>query len=276
MSYFAFSTASLYPMEPEKAALAAFDAGYRDLEIFVNCEYEQTEEYIDLLNRLLDERGMRIHSFHPYMAGTEFFILFSEYDRRRREALAVYQRSIRAAAAMGAKYLILHGPGNRPTACREPLPHEIQVYKTLCDYGAQFGVEILQENVRNNLSRFPEFFTYLREAVPELGFNLDFKQALQAGFPLEDYISAMGDRIRNVHINDVDISGHCRLPGEGRLDYPYLFSLLDGVGYDGGLVTEVYRQDFENQAQIVTSRLFLEGELAKYQLSRKNPLDSFS
>ena len=42
MRYFAFSTASLYPMEPEKAALAAFEAGYRDLEFFVNCEYNGT------------------------------------------------------------------------------------------------------------------------------------------------------------------------------------------------------------------------------------------
>ncbi|MBR5867947.1 MAG: sugar phosphate isomerase/epimerase, partial [Clostridia bacterium] len=106
MNYFAFSTASLYPMEPEKAALAAFEAGYRDLEIFVNCEYEQSEEYIDLLNCLLAERGMQIRSFHPYMAGTEFFILFSEYDRRRKEALLMYQRNIRAAAALGAKWLI--------------------------------------------------------------------------------------------------------------------------------------------------------------------------
>lgn len=274
MSRFAFSTASLYPMEPEKAALVAFDAGYRDLEVFVNCEYEQSEEYIDLLCRLLAEREMRIGSFHPYMAGTEFFILFSEYDRRRREALELYRHSIRAAAAMGAGYFILHGPGNRPTECRDPLPHEIEVYKCLCAWGAELGVKILQENVRNNLSRFPAFFTALREAVPELGFNLDFKQALQAGFPLEDYITAMGDRIQNVHINDMDIAGHCRLPGEGRLDYPYLFSLLDSVSYTGGFVTEVYRRDFESHDQIVTSRCFLEGEMIKHQLSRKKTLDS--
>ncbi|MBE7000937.1 MAG: sugar phosphate isomerase/epimerase, partial [Ruminococcaceae bacterium] len=214
MSYFGFSTASLYPMEPEKAALVAYDTGFRDLEVFVNCEYEQSQAYIDLLRRLLEEREMRVHSFHPYLAGTEFFILFSEYDRRRKEALDVYRHSIHAAAAMGAKYLILHGPGNRPAACREPLSHEIEVYQTLCDFGAEVGVEILQENVRNNLSQFPAYFTHLREAVPELGFNLDFKQALQAGFRLEDYIAAMGDRIRNIHINDIDDAGHCRLPGE--------------------------------------------------------------
>ena len=64
----AFSTGSLYPMEPEKAVLAACDAGFRTLEVFVNCEYEWSDEYIDLFLALLEERGMRVTSIHPYQS----------------------------------------------------------------------------------------------------------------------------------------------------------------------------------------------------------------
>ena len=74
----AFSTGSLYPMEPEKAVLAAFDAGFRTLEIFVNCEYEWSDEYISRLRVLLEERGMQITSIHPYQSGSESFMLFAE------------------------------------------------------------------------------------------------------------------------------------------------------------------------------------------------------
>ncbi|MBR0144895.1 MAG: sugar phosphate isomerase/epimerase [Clostridia bacterium] len=266
----AFSTGSLYPMEPEKAVLAACDAGFRTLEVFVNCEYEWSDEYIDLFLALLEERGMRVTSIHPYQSGSESYMLFSDYPRRRKEVLESYKKCLRAASRYGARYFILHGPGRSADAFRPLYPHEIEVYRELLAYGGEVGVEVLQENVRRFLSAFPETFRYLAEEIPELGYNLDFKQAVQSGFAIEDLIDAMGGRIRNVHINDLDIANRCRLPGEGRLDYRELFTRLRAVGFDGILVTEVYRRDIADLSRIQVSRLFLESELAKFELLSGN------
>ncbi len=266
----AFSTGSLYPMEPEKAALAAYDAGFRTLEVFVNCEYEWSDEYIDLFLALLEERGMRVTSVHPYQSGSESFMLFSDYPRRRKETMEYYKKCLRAAARYGAKYFILHGPGRSSEEFRPLYPHEIDVYRELLDYGDSLGVEVLQENVRKFLSAFPETFRHLAEEVPALGYNLDFKQAVQSGFQIEDLIDAMGSRIRNVHINDLDIHNRCRLPGEGRLDYLDLFGRLRNAGFDGILVTEVYRRDIADLSRIQVSRLFLESELGKFELLSGN------
>ena len=266
MMFTAFSTGSLFPLEPEKAAIVAADAGYKDIEVFVNCDYEQSDEYIDLFLPLLEERGMKVNSFHPYLSGTESYILFSNYPRRRREAIAAYKHSIRAASRLGAKFFILHGPGRPAAIYRDPYDYELEVYHELCAYGESVGVEVLQENVKLFLSSFPDYFRALDEAVPELGFNLDLKQAAQSGQEYADVIAAMGRKIRNVHINDLDASGRCRLPGDGHLNYQHVFDLLDDVGYDGALVTEVYRSDFEDYDRIQISRQFLESELAKFRI----------
>lgn len=263
----AFSTGSLYPTEPEKAVLAACDAGFRTLEIFVNCEYEWSDEYISHLRALLEERGMQVTSIHPYQSGSESFMLFADYPRRRREVVAYYKKCILATARYGAKYFILHGPGRSAEKFRPLFPHEIDVYRELLDYGDSVGVMVLQENVRKFLSAFPETFRHLAEAVPELGYNLDFKQAVQSGQTIEDMIDAMGGRIRNVHINDLDENARCRLPGEGRLSYQDLFRRLRETDFDGVLVTEVYRRDIAELSRIRTSRLFLEGELARFERS---------
>ena len=266
MMYTSFSTGSLFPLEPEKAAIVASDAGYRHIELFINCDYEQSDDYIDLFLPLLEEKGLKVGSFHPYLSGTESYILFSDYPRRRREAIETYERSLRAASRLGAKYFILHGPGRPAPAFREPYPYELDVYRELCAYGASVGVEVLQENVKLFLSAFPAFFRVLSEEVPELGFNLDLKQAAQSGQSYEEMIAVMGSRIKNVHINDLDVSGRCRLPGDGLINYQHVFSLLDDVGYDGALVTEVYRSDFEDYDRLQISRQFLESELAKFRI----------
>ncbi|MBR5742820.1 MAG: sugar phosphate isomerase/epimerase, partial [Clostridia bacterium] len=236
----------------------------------VNCEYEWSDDYIDLFRALLEEREMRVASIHPYQSGSESFMLFSDYPRRRRESVEYYKKCIRAAARFGARYFILHGPGRSAEEFRPLYPHEIEVYRELLDYGGEAGVEVLQENVRKFLSAFPETFRHLAEAVPDLGYNLDFKQAIQSDQIIEDMIDAMGERIRNVHINDLDIHRRCRLPGEGRLDYRDLLTRLKNVGFDGVLVTEVYRRDISDLSRIRISRLFLESELAKFGLLSGN------
>jgi len=256
-------------MEPEKGAMEALNCGYRHLELFLNCEYEFSDEYTDLFRHLAEEKNFHIGSVHPFTSLTEPAMLFGNYNRRRLEFLEKYKGMFRAASRLGAKYFILHGAGWKPTEYRELYPHELDSYRTLVAYGQEYGVRVLQENVRMFLSAFPDFFSYLKENVPDLGFNLDFKQAIRTGRPIEHFISAMSGNILNVHINDNDKENHCRLPGQGLLPYQELFGLLDKAGFDGALVTEVYRQDFGGIEEISHSRQFLETELAAYQLSKK-------
>ena len=66
----------------------------------------------------------------------------------------------------------------------------------------------------------------------------------------------MGDKIVNIHINDMDVENQCCLPGKGILDYPKYFSLLQD--YHGDLILEVYSENYDNSIQILNSISYLE------------------
>lgn len=259
--YSSFSTASLFPMEVEKAVHAAVEIGYKHLELFINSEYEFSDEFIFKIRNYLDPRDVVIDSIHPYLSGTEPYLLFSEYEFRRKEIIEYYKRCIASASRFGAKYFILHGPGLSPRAYRDPNKIDLEVYSELINYGNSCGITVLQENVALFLSSYPEYLYKISKELPSLSFNLDIKQAYRTGTPLKDFILAMQGRICNVHINDIDDSGHCRLPGEGRIDYNSLLPMLTETGYNGALVTEVYRGDFDSLSRLPVSKEFLESKI---------------
>ena len=259
--YSSFSTASLFPMEVENAVHIAVEIGYKHLELFINSEYEFSDEFIFKIRNYLDPRGVIVDSIHPYLSGAEPYLLFSEYEFRRMEIVKYYKRCIASSSRFGAKYFILHGPGLSPRAYRDPNRIDLEVYSELINYGNSCGITVLQENVALFLSSYPEYLFKIAEELPSLSFNLDIKQAYRTGTPVRDFINAMHGRIRNVHINDIDDSGHCRLPGEGKIDYLSLLSLLAETGYSEALVTEVYRGDFDSLSRLPVSKEFLESKI---------------
>ncbi len=130
------------------------------------------------------------------------------------------------------------------------IDRKIKVYHRLIETAAEYGLTFTQENVAWCRSADPGYLRGLYEAVPELRFTLDIKQAHRAGQDWQRFLNAVGDRICNVHLNDFDSAQSCLLPGEGTMDYNAFFSALAALGYDRQVLIEVYKNNFDSLDQI--------------------------
>ena len=80
------STASFYPLETEAALEKLGKAGVKHTEIFFNALSELKPAFIDILEDILDNYGIKVTSVHPTMSLAESFMIFSNYERRYYEA----------------------------------------------------------------------------------------------------------------------------------------------------------------------------------------------
>ena len=68
--------------------------------------------------------------------------------------------------------------------------------------------------------------------------------------PISEMIDAMGDAIRHVHISDCTDTEDCLMPGVGQEDFPYLLKLLKEHGFNGTLIIELYRRNFDKISEL--------------------------
>lgn len=245
------STACFYPTLTEDTLPVIAELGADNMEVFLNAPAEAEEEYCRQLRATADRFGLQVVSLHPYCGAYEYFNLFSLYERRREYALEEYRKMTVAAHILGAKYITFHGD-------RRNLPKNasMEMYcdslKHIMDMAAEQGVELAQENVSWCRSSEPEF---LREVDRNLGpyglrYTLDIKQARRAGHSWQTYLDIMGSRLVNLHLSDGDDNHSCLIPGEGNIDFCQLNQALKGIGYQGGTLLEVYRENYRRTDEL--------------------------
>ena len=112
-----------------------------------------------------------------------------------------------------------------------------------------------------------EYVAELREWVdrlghPRLGANLDVGHSQVIGESIPDAVRLLGDRIWNLHVEDIPGRKHYHLiPGQGTLDWPALKRALIDVGYRRFLTVELYThwqnpQEAADQSYQFLSRIF--------------------
>ena len=151
------STASFYPLETEAALEELGKAGVKYTEIFFNALSELKPAFIDILEDILDNYGMKVTSVHPTMSLAESFMIFSSYERRYYEAEEQYRRYSEIAARFGAKYIIMHG--GKPNGLTTDEEY-CERYMRLKEATRENGVAVLQENAITKSSTpasFPAF-----------------------------------------------------------------------------------------------------------------------
>lgn len=252
------STACLYPMETEKALRALGESGVRTAEIFLNSWSELSESFVRELSAIREEYGMRITSVHPFTSGLESYMLFSGYMRRFQDCREIYKKYATAAAALGAKYIVLHGDrvGNRL-----PVEEYCRRFLLLQEDAAAYGAVLLQENVNKYRASAPEFIETLRRLSGDaISFVFDIKQSIRAGFGPKAVLDAMDGRVAHVHISDHSEGDDCLLPGRGACDFRALFSQLTARGYAGDFMIEVYRDAFSGPGELSQAAAWLKKE----------------
>ena len=238
------STANLYPMYTEEALEQLLKAGFQYIEIFINTESEAEPEFAGELRRRADVYGARILSVHSYNAISEAFLYFSNYQRRFEDGVKHLKKLFETACILGASYVIIHG--DRPYS---PLSDEdsIRRFERLYDLGKKYGIILLQENVFNYRSGNLAYLSNMRRLLGEKAqFVLDLKQCKRCGIHPSDVISAMAGGIRHVHVSDSDDLHDCLVPGRGKTDYGELLSQLKKNGFEGDLIMELYRNNFND------------------------------
>ena len=245
------STASFYPLETELALEEVGKAGVKNTEIFFNAESELKDSFIEILLCLKEKYNINITAVHPAMSLAESYMLFSAYDRRYYEGLKQYRRYSEVAKALGAKYLIIHG--GKPNGVLNDEEY-CQRYMALNYETGQNGVTVLQENVVNYRSGDIEFMRSMKNILgDDAKFCLDIKQCVRCGYLPMDLIEEFYDNIRHFHISDHSVAGDCLLPLKGKFDFKGLFDFLNQKGYEGALMTEVYRYAYKEYDEIFES-----------------------
>ncbi len=248
------STGCVYPMLVEEAIEKLSDCGFNVFELFLNCDYEFSDEYADIINKITVQKNVKIKSIHFYLAAVEGLLLFSNYERRTIEGFRRYEDYFKSIAKMGGEYGILHGV--KAGAITEGKYFER--YKQLSRLAKYSGITLLLENVNGYMSQSPEFLHHIREELgDDVAFNFDLKQAIRSGNNPYEILDAMGDNLKNIHINDYNEHETCLLPGHGNFDYKRLFDYLNKNNYKGDMLIEVYRHNFNDLCELKEAKEFL-------------------
>ncbi len=249
------STASLYPLETEKALEVLCENSIPVTEIFFNSLSELDAPFVNNLRRLSKDYGVEIASVHPCGSVGEPYFLFSDYERRYKESRDFYKKYYEVAAILGAKYVVLHGDSLTGHVSDEVYCSRLMEMNRMA---SEFGVTVTHENVNRFRCATPENVRKLSNITDNgLKFTFDVKQAVRAGFSPYEMYEAMGNNIVNVHISDHSPKSDCMLPGKGGFDFGALFTRLENDGYDGACLIEVYRYAYNEVIQLINAHKFV-------------------
>lgn len=263
------STACLYPDLLEDALSVLMENGVKTTEIFVNTHSEVVPEFTDVLAEIIRKNGAECIAYHPYTCPIEPMMLFSGYSRRVRDMLDYHRYYFDAMNRLGTKIFILHGNMN-VVSVEEDFYFEI--YSLISEEAEKFGITVAQENVARCQSHSLDFMKYMSEKLGSRAkFVLDIKQALRSDEDPFEIVRTLGNSIVHVHMSDNSEAEDCLVPGTGTFDIYSFLKLLDSTGFDGAIMTELYRKNFSDVSELTASCRYVENIINKIE-SEKNKL----
>lgn len=250
------STATLFMRFFNEEALPILDdLNARVVEVFLESFSEYTEEF----GKLLAQRKgrLRVHSVH--VLTTQFEPqLFEANPRSHKDAMNMFEGVLKAARALGATNYTLHGKARYKKGVRfDDYPFYVDCFNEICVLAKKYGIVVCLENVEWGFYNMPGFFQKIKDSCPLLMTCLDIKQARVAGVEIDEFIDEMKGRIGTVHLSDIDENGNMCLPGKGVTDYQDLFCKLKKSGFDGDMLIENYKDDFNEVSEISDSLKYL-------------------
>ena len=161
-------------------------------------------------------------------------------------------RSIEAAAALGARYLVVHPiwkdkNGNIIKSKLRFLQVNADAIKKWLPKAEECGVVLLSENILWGASSDPRIIADLVEKVDSdwFGWCFDVGHAWACGYA-PDVLKKCDVVPMSLHIQDNDGSGDQHLiPGDGTIDWDLFTGTLREIGYLGDCVMEAHHQSLE-------------------------------
>jgi 2-dehydrotetronate isomerase len=224
-----------YPFADRFAAAA--DAGFTEVECLFPYELD-----CDQVAKRLDEHGLKLVLFNMppgnWEKGDRGLAIFPD---RRDELRAGLATALRYAAATRVPRLhLMAGIGSRGDAAQVASYREgVRICAEAL--GAQ-GLELVLEpiNTRSMPGYFLDDFGWTADLIRDLGlpnlmmqFDIFHRQILHGdvAVTMREWVSIIG------HVQIASVPDRHE-PDEGELNYPFLFSELDRIGYDGSVGCE--------------------------------------
>jgi len=254
------STASLFLRNYNEDALIKFnELGIAATEIFLASYSEYTKEFGKILKN--NKGNIDVHSVH--VLNTQFEPqLYSNHLRALNDAYFYLENVMKIAKILKAKYYTFHGIARLK---KTPIVSDFKIIgeKTnkIIECCEKFNIKLAYENVHWAYYSYAGFFSELKKYCPKLKGVLDIKQARQSDINYREYIKDMSDNIVTVHLSDYNDKGSIVLPGKGLFDFETLLKELKDNNFDGAMLIEVYKDDFNNLIELKQSSDYIQ-ELA--------------
>ncbi len=256
------STASFFPnLHTEESIKEIASLGIDTCEVFFETRSQYCDEYAKVLIDSINEAkkmvpNFKVHSMHSMTQQFEPD-LFSMGSRARADGEKTYEEFLKVVEKAGVQFQTFHGAAmlkhGKGIVRRFDYDYLSKIINHLCDMASEHNVKLCYENVHWCYFSFPDYFKNLKLLCPRLGSVLDIKQAMQSGYDYKEYLKVMGNSLETVHLCDYNNDGATAIPGRGRFDFVELFKILLDMGFDGGVLMEVYSKDYK------TSNDLLEG-----------------
>lgn len=254
---FGASTACYYPLETELAIDKIIEGGFSCTEIFFNTYSEIMPGFVSALAQKTRSAALDVVSVHPFSSFAETHCLFGDYPRRADDFIELYQHYFEACNILGASILVIHGALKK---AKTSIPQEryMERYGKLAALGKSYGVTVAQENVYRHFSEDVSFLKKMKQALGnDFKLVLDVKQAWRAGYDPFDFVQAFASDIVHIHISDHDSEKDCIPPGKGTFNFARLKQMMDKAQYTGKYMVEIYREDYDVEAELAESKRFL-------------------
>jgi sugar phosphate isomerase/epimerase len=176
--------------------------------------------------------------------------LVSASESERAKRIDFLKRAIDAAEALGSDCVSLWSGTRRDDASDEATLERLTeslrvVLRQATHSGVTLGFEPEPGMFIDTMKSFSRLLQWID--VPHLQLTLDVGHLwCQGELPIADYIARWGQRIVNVHIEDMRAGVHEHLMfGEGQMHFPPILEALAKTGYKGGLHVELSRHSHE-------------------------------
>jgi len=236
--------------------------GGETCEVFLECPSEYTEDFGKLL--LKNKGDLKVHSMHAVTMNYETE-LFSDFDRSRADAFKSFSGVLTIGKMLGAGFYTMHGRARiKKSSTYDNYELNGKKLEKICDFATNYDIRICLENVPWALYNRPGYFKGILNYCDNLYSTLDIKQARLSGYDYRDYIKEMSSRLKTVHLSDIDENGKIKLPGFGLFDFNELFKILSNEGFNGSMIVEVYKDDFNDDIEVTRSLDYLKELRSKY------------
>jgi fructoselysine 3-epimerase len=271
----AFSTNAYTRFSLLEALRGIKAAGFAGVEILADVPHAYPDllddQKVSEIHRELDRLGLRVSNVNanctfgywrhappePYFEPS----LISPIAEYRKDRTRLILKTLDFAKAIGARNVSITSGrmlgGMPPDAAAKQFSESI---RPILDRAEQLGIDV---GIECEPGLFLEWAQELREWIdrlrhPRFGANLDIGHSQVMGEPIEGTVKLLGDRIWNLHVEDIPGRKHYHMiPGEGTLDWAALKRGLEGTGYQRFLTVELYTHTQHPQEAAEKSYAFL-------------------